>query len=50
MELSGARRPLRLALRPRITSRFMHVLPRDASHRLLILSTQKRSQSIYFLK
>lgn len=50
MELSGAHRPPRLALRPRITSRFMHVLPRDASRRLLILSTRKRSQSIYFFK
>lgn len=34
MELSGARCPLRLALRPRSTSRFTHVLPREASRRL----------------
>lgn len=50
MELSGARCPLRLALRPRSTSRFTHVLPREASRRLPPLSTRKRSQSIYFLK
>lgn len=50
MELSGARCPPRLALRPRITSRSCTWSPGAPRCRLLILSTQKRDQSIYFLK